>query len=191
MLLQEGVHDPQVFTADLLEGRQAAGEAAAEQPGEAESEDAWTRRPQPAEAGQTEVQQARTQQTGTQPAEAQPAETQQAGAQPPELEAFVRRIAQEEVSRALETMPAAVPAVPAAAPASSQAVPAQGQDGRINLNTATREELMQLKGIGASKADAIIAYRETYGGFGYIEEIMNIRGIKEAAFEKIKDRICV
>lgn len=61
----------------------------------------------------------------------------------------------------------------------------------LNLNTASKEELMELPGIGASRAEAIIAYRNTYGGFGYVEEVMNIRGIKEAAFAKIKDRICV
>lgn len=61
----------------------------------------------------------------------------------------------------------------------------------INLNTASMEELMELKGIGESRAMAIIEYRETYGGFEHIEEIMNISGIKEASFEKIKDRICV
>ena len=50
---------------------------------------------------------------------------------------------------------------------------------------------MELKGIGEARAEAIILYRETYGGFGYIEEIMNVSGIKEAAFSKIKDQICV
>ena len=63
--------------------------------------------------------------------------------------------------------------------------------GRININTASMEELMELKGIGETRARAIIEYRETYGGFGYIEEIMNVSGIKEASFEKIKDDICV
>ena len=50
---------------------------------------------------------------------------------------------------------------------------------------------MELKGIGETRARAIIEYRETYGDFGYIEEIMNVSGIKEASFEKIKDDICV
>ena len=62
---------------------------------------------------------------------------------------------------------------------------------RININTASMEELMELKGIGETRARAIIEYRETYGYFGYIEEIMNVSGIKEASFEKIKDDICV
>ena len=60
----------------------------------------------------------------------------------------------------------------------------------ININTASKEELMQLPGIGESRALSIIAYREKNGGFNDIKDIMNISGIKEAAFEKIKDYIC-
>lgn len=63
--------------------------------------------------------------------------------------------------------------------------------GKVNLNTATREELMTLRGIGEAKAEAIIKYRREKGGFSAIEEIMEISGIKEAAFEKIKDDITV
>lgn len=61
----------------------------------------------------------------------------------------------------------------------------------ININTATKEELMQLAGIGESRALCIISYREKNGEFKKIEDIMKISGIKEAAFEKIKDDICV
>ena len=61
----------------------------------------------------------------------------------------------------------------------------------ININTASKEELMQLPGIGESRALSIISYREKNGGFKEIADIMNISGIKEAAFEKIKDYICV
>ncbi|MBQ2980902.1 MAG: helix-hairpin-helix domain-containing protein [Lachnospiraceae bacterium] len=61
----------------------------------------------------------------------------------------------------------------------------------ININTATKEELMQLSGIGESRALSIISYREKNGDFKKIEDIMKIPGIKEAAFEKIKDYICV
>lgn len=62
-------------------------------------------------------------------------------------------------------------------------------DKKVNLNTATKEELMTLPGIGESRADAIIEYRTTSGGFSSIEDIQNISGIKEKAFEKIKDYI--
>ncbi len=63
--------------------------------------------------------------------------------------------------------------------------------GLVNINQADREELMQLSGIGESKADSIIRYREENGPFSKIEEIMNIRGIKEGVFDQIKDSITV
>lgn len=62
-------------------------------------------------------------------------------------------------------------------------------DELININEATKEKLMELPGIGEAKAEAIISYREENGGFNDISDIMNISGIKEAAFDKIKDLI--
>lgn len=62
---------------------------------------------------------------------------------------------------------------------------------KVNLNTAGKEELMTLRGVGEAKADDIIRYRESHGGFQKIEDIMKITGIKEAAFQKIKDDITV
>lgn len=62
---------------------------------------------------------------------------------------------------------------------------------KINLNTADVKELKSLSGIGDSKANAIIEYRETHGKYNKIEDIMKISGIKEAMFQKIKDRISV
>ncbi|MEG0215936.1 MAG: helix-hairpin-helix domain-containing protein, partial [Hungatella sp.] len=62
---------------------------------------------------------------------------------------------------------------------------------KVNLNTATKEELMTLKGVGEAKAEDILRYREDHGGFQSIEEIMEISGIKDAAFQKIKDDIIV
>ena len=64
-------------------------------------------------------------------------------------------------------------------------------DGKININTAGKDALMTLPGIGESKADAIIAYREAQGKFQNTEELMNIRGIKEGIYNKIKDLIIV
>lgn len=62
---------------------------------------------------------------------------------------------------------------------------------KVNINTAGKEELMTLKGIGESRAEDIIRYREESGGFRSIEDIMKVPGIKDAGFQKIKDRITV
>ena len=61
----------------------------------------------------------------------------------------------------------------------------------ININKATRDELMTLPGIGESKADDIISYREEHGDFSKIEDLMNVSGIKTGVFDKIKDRITI
>ena len=61
--------------------------------------------------------------------------------------------------------------------------------GKVNINEASKEELMTLSGIGEAKADAIIRYRETNGHFQSIEEIMEIEGIKEGVFRKIEEKI--
>lgn len=67
----------------------------------------------------------------------------------------------------------------------------QTETGKVNLNTAAKEQLMTLTGIGEAKAIAIIAYREEKGKFQKPEDLMNIPGIKEGVFDKIKSRICV
>jgi len=64
-------------------------------------------------------------------------------------------------------------------------------DGKVNINTAGLEELMTLKGVGESRARAIMEYREQHGSFETPEDIMNISGIKEGVFSKIKDQIAV
>ena len=64
-------------------------------------------------------------------------------------------------------------------------------DGTVNINSASKEVLMTLPGIGESKADDIIKYREETGGFKSIEDIMKIQGIKEGVYNKIKDRISI
>lgn len=63
--------------------------------------------------------------------------------------------------------------------------------GKVNLNRASKEELMTLPGVGASRAESIIQYRKEQGSFKKIEDVMQISGIKEALFEKIKDYITV
>ena len=63
--------------------------------------------------------------------------------------------------------------------------------GLININSATQTELMTLPGIGSSRAADIISYRNSNGRFEKIEDIMKVSGIKESAFNKIKDYISV
>ncbi|NSL50262.1 helix-hairpin-helix domain-containing protein [Bacillus sp. P2(2020)] len=64
-------------------------------------------------------------------------------------------------------------------------------DGKIDINRATKEELEQLPGIGPSKAASIISYREENGFFKTIEELINVTGIGEKSFALIKDHIKV
>lgn len=63
--------------------------------------------------------------------------------------------------------------------------------GKVNINSANKEQLMGLTGIGESRAQDIINYREQNGPFEKIEDIMKVSGIKDAAFSKIKNEISV
>lgn len=64
-------------------------------------------------------------------------------------------------------------------------------DGKVNINRAGVDELMTLPGIGESKANSILSYRDAHGAFTSIEELMNITGIKEGVYSKIKEYITV
>lgn len=65
------------------------------------------------------------------------------------------------------------------------------EENLIDLNTADKTALMTLNGIGESRAEAILAYRREQGAFTTIEDIMQVPGIKEGIFSKIKDQITV
>lgn len=65
------------------------------------------------------------------------------------------------------------------------------EDGVININTATLEELQKINGVGEVKAKSIIEYREKNGGFKSIDEMKNIEGIGDKTFEKMKDKITI
>ncbi len=76
-------------------------------------------------------------------------------------------------------------------PGSAAVSESNGLAGKININTADVTTLCTLPGIGESRASSIVAYREEHGGFSTIEDITKVSGIKDAAFGKIKDKICV
>lgn len=71
---------------------------------------------------------------------------------------------------------------------------AQAQEARVaavNLNTASQAELEKLPGVGPATAARIVEYRQKSGGFKKIEDLMNVRGIGEASFLKLKPQITV
>ena len=65
------------------------------------------------------------------------------------------------------------------------------KDGLVDLNSASVSELMTLPGIGQTRAEAILSYREKNGRFRTIEDIMKVDGIKEASFQKLQAFITV
>jgi competence protein ComEA len=62
---------------------------------------------------------------------------------------------------------------------------------KINLNSATSEQLQSIAGIGPATAKNILEYRTKVGKFNKIEEVINVKGIGEKKFQKIKDRLTV
>lgn len=84
-----------------------------------------------------------------------------------------------------------IPSLEELAAGYTAADPEAEDDGLVNINTATLDELKKLPGIGDIKAEAIIAYREETGTFSSIEDIMNVSGIKDSSYEQIKDYIKV
>ncbi len=70
-------------------------------------------------------------------------------------------------------------------------LPTQWASAAVNLNTATRDELVALPGIGPAKAQAILDYRNSNGGFKSVEELKDVRGIGAKRFEKLKAELTV
>lgn len=62
---------------------------------------------------------------------------------------------------------------------------------KVNINTATVEELMSLKGIGEKKAESIVEYREEIGSYATIDELKGVKGIGDKIFSKIRDHITI
>ena len=77
---------------------------------------------------------------------------------------------------------------PETASASGQE-PEASDSYRININTADKQELMTLSGIGETRAEAILSYREKHGKFSSAEDLLQVSGIKEGTLAKIRDRI--
>ena len=67
----------------------------------------------------------------------------------------------------------------------------KGGSGKVNINTANQSELDRLPGIGPSLAERIIEYREENGNFKNIEDLQNVKGIGDAKFADIKDKVTV
>jgi competence protein ComEA len=65
------------------------------------------------------------------------------------------------------------------------------ENAKVNINTATAEELSTLEGIGEMKAESIIEFRDNNGHFTKIEDLKNVKGIGDKIFEKIKDQVTV
>ncbi|MCK7486413.1 MAG: helix-hairpin-helix domain-containing protein [Bacillus subtilis] len=84
-----------------------------------------------------------------------------------------------------------IPFVSTSSPDEEDPADVDEESGKININTATVEELDRLYGIGYILAQRIIDYRAEYGAFESIEDIMKVDGIKETVYEAIKDDICV
>lgn len=72
---------------------------------------------------------------------------------------------------------------------SQSAAAAPKYSGPVNINTATKEQLMTLNGIGEVKAAAILEYRRENGSFYTVDELMNVKGIGEKTLEKIRGNI--
>lgn len=99
---------------------------------------------------------------------------------------MVRRVAVLSLLLALALAPAVPVAAqqpPAGGPAKSEAI--------VNLNTATLADFESLPGIGAKTAQRILDYRQKSGGFKKVEDLMNVKGIGEKAFLRIKSRLTV
>ena len=76
-------------------------------------------------------------------------------------------------------------------PTASAGLPEQGGSGKLNINTATVEELTSLPNIGPSRAAAIVDYREREGPFDSVDDLMNVGGIGEKITDSIRDLVAV
>jgi len=92
---------------------------------------------------------------------------------------------------ALAALMASAPVTAGAQEKAAKSKPAAAVTTPVNLNTATVADLQALPGVGAATARLIIEHREKNGGFKKIEELMNIKGIGEKSFLKLKPMVTV
>ena len=105
---------------------------------------------------------------------------------------MVRRFAVWSVVLTLAAAPAATLAQQSPSPAPKPSTKAEARtETVVNLNTASAADLESLPGIGKSTAQRIVEYRQKSGGFKKVEELMNVKGIGEKSFLKIKSRLTV
>ena len=95
------------------------------------------------------------------------------------------------VLSALVALMAVAPAIATAQDKAPKSKPAPAVSTPVNLNTATAADLEALPGVGAATARLIIEHREKNGGFKKVEELMNIKGIGEKSFLKLKPMVVV
>lgn len=104
---------------------------------------------------------------------------------------FTESAATDAVNMAQKVTDGMQVVVPSVEEAERQTLAEAEADGRVELNTATLEQLCTLPGIGESRARAILAYREEYGGFSVTEELMQVSGIKEGTFNRLKELVYI
>lgn len=85
--------------------------------------------------------------------------------------------------------PPPAPGEPAPASDNSSSPGGSASGSGVSLNSATAEELMELKGVGEVTAHAIVAYREEHGGFKDVEELLEVSGIGPAKLAQLKDQV--
>jgi competence protein ComEA len=95
------------------------------------------------------------------------------------------------VSRVIAALLALSLAGPALTVAAQTPAPAAERAAAVNLNTASAADLESLPGIGAKTAERILEYRQKNGPFKKIEDLMNVKGIGEKSFLKLKPRLTV
>lgn len=93
-------------------------------------------------------------------------------------------IPKKEVKKVSQTVPLQKSVV-------TTAITSQNEVGKININTATKEQLKELNGIGDATANKIINYRAEKGNFKNIEELKNVSGIGDSKYNSVKEKICI